>query len=999
MNITKNTRISNIKVSNPLIISFDFVLNKKMNQTCAGHTYQEGLCCRKENKTCNLIQFGISNTYDDPRAEVTFTNDPKRGLSLPSISAVFKSGNWLWNITTHRLDKTTVLGPNNWAVPISKKSSFYIIFTNTKTQIWINSLLYYNSTANDAWKNSIGESHPFYISNQDDDQLIGNVSNICILTDSIAPTQFPTSHPIKSPTPSPSWSPTAKKNSLSPTTYAKINCYTETGNPGDLTVSCSQSGYIITSCGIELNDNLSELDRIFYKGSYIKRQSMNELNTDGVCHIDYNFNIEQPTSPPTSSPTISSPRRLSIILNPPRPQARCCDFKTQFNQAFRCRYFESELPTNRINEYSYATCDDKFPLLLSCGTRVDESSKKHVASSQDYISFYGTFQSNMNRKKNQYQYNPDYNYYFKLKTGTTKAIPLAPPPTSEPTTADNNLPTISPTIPTQPPTTAKNKTDGSLDVVKLDHSHIKTHCVAQHGSETSDYSVIAIATCCTDKFNTSTSPDDVSKYKYATPNPTPPPTFKKRLYTAYFGPNGTTTKTLSTDPTDRDFFENENQKRFLPLAGITEWGIFQVFGERKLKSAEKKQTVGIDSWWISYQGILIGKYSVWNENGTKVETSATGDYGDEIGHPGTSTDYFFSQIRQCSSFELDIVNGTKDYINGFDVYNTTMTVFGITFYTAFGRKYSCPDNENFVDDSKIYKGAPGGGKFNNVVLNDTYYKMTNISIENAFPNSSTYGTYKLSGWRGTYQPRQFSPAVIRRLYASIAFSFVFDDTVNTFSPTNTPTTGPPTGIPTIAPSKKKSPTLTPTKGTSAPSIIGQGKSETLVCYSRFNNGSVTCETPSNRVDNKTMTGCNGYSVEGQVFRTSIIDNITSKTSQCVVSTINDKPAAAIATCCYFKPPIERNWNVFIYTSIAAGVIFVIMFIIICAVLFFNIKNKKYFDPEDVDDDTLIDKRVEDVGSDVAKSKIVPFKVSVDDWKQMQELDMQPDRSDSIGLQK
>ena len=62
-------------------------------------------------------------------------------------------------------------------------------------------------------------------------------------------------------------------------------------------------------------------------------------------------------------------------------------------------------------------------------------------------------------------------------------------------------------------------------------------------------------------------------------------------------------------------------------------------------------------------------------------------------------DGLYFEVRQCASFQLDVDNGVRDYITGIDVYSTKMAIIGLTFHTAFGRTYSCPDNGVFIDDT------------------------------------------------------------------------------------------------------------------------------------------------------------------------------------------------------------------------------------------------------------------------------------------------------------
>ena len=60
------------------------------------------------------------------------------------------------------------------------------------------------------------------------------------------------------------------------------------------------------------------------------------------------------------------------------------------------------------------------------------------------------------------------------------------------------------------------------------------------------------------------------------------------------------------------------------------------------------------------------------------------------------------KLRECPRFQLDSYAGVPDYISGLDVYYTQFAIFGLTFYTSQGYKYSCPGEAVFVDTSAQY---------------------------------------------------------------------------------------------------------------------------------------------------------------------------------------------------------------------------------------------------------------------------------------------------------
>eukprot|EP01084_Bolivina_argentea_P042666 78661_1 len=432
INIKQNSRISDIEIMDPLIISFDFILD-----------INDSVCNTEENQICNLIQFGVSETYDDTQ---DISLDRNHSALFPRISTIFQNGQLLWYITIFDGDITTNITNNvnlaqneSFIVPINKQSSFHITFSDNERVIYIDSNLYYysNSSSNEnVWDYIFEEFHPFYISNPYDEPLIGNITNLCISSNSWSPTIFPTKEPSKTP----SNIPTNTANpTITPTEYNKINCYTEIGNSGDLTVECSEYGYIITSCGIYDNNITNTSNLIFNKGAYIKRKIVNDLTSDGICYIDFN----------TQNNSIKD-----II----RPYARCCNFQKQYNEEFKCRYFESNMietdfssgisssfeSASMRNEFTYVSCNSQFPYLLSCITRVYETHPTvitNMANSNNDIQFYGTFQAS-NAPNDEF--NPQYNYYFDLDTQTEKTIPYAPSAPTAPT-IENIYTTPSPT--------------------------------------------------------------------------------------------------------------------------------------------------------------------------------------------------------------------------------------------------------------------------------------------------------------------------------------------------------------------------------------------------------------------------------------------------------------------------------------------------------------------------------------------------------------------------
>eukprot|EP01084_Bolivina_argentea_P227306 383896_1 len=466
-----------------------------------------------------------------------------------------------------------------------------------------------------------------------------------------------------------------------------------------------------------------------------------------------------------------------------QPQARCCNFEQQYNDKFKCRYFKSDVDrinnqqsTERAaedsNETTYTTCPDKFPLLLSCNTILNEQNRiTAYAQTNNDIQFYGSFYAHSANSDGEY--NPDNNLYFELNTGinSSKSIPF--PPTST-TTSTSRIIGSTPS-PTYTPTSS-----GSILQLNISSS---THCVSQYGPIKGNYTISSIATCCTESYDTSSS--DILQ---PTSSPTTSPTMRSPLETQLIGTNGTNTGE----------FYIENKASDSIIIGINTWGIYQVIDTNTINGTQYK---------IYYQGILIGSYLTMDANGI-IETKFTSsDFAAETNN--------FYTITSCAGFILDIDNnGNRDFINGYDVYYTHIAIYGITFYTSFGRQYSCPDHQEFKDTSLQFANSElcdGKGNGCGQTIAETYYDIIKISERNIF---AINGTYKLSGWKGWLQTRTLGPGVIRSIYGSIHFLFIGNATLNTLSPTISPT---PT------PTNNKIKTLSPT-------FAGQETSESLKCY-------------------------------------------------------------------------------------------------------------------------------------------------------------------------
>ena len=100
------------------------------------------------------------------------------------------------------------------------------------------------------------------------------------------------------------------------------------------------------------------------------------------------------------------------------------------------------------NEYTYVSCIDEFPFMLSCTAQVidTESGNEDLiyASSNNDIQFYGTFQVPSTAPIEELN---DENLYFSLETGTTKFMPLAPTVASDTSLGATPSPTaIVPTV-------------------------------------------------------------------------------------------------------------------------------------------------------------------------------------------------------------------------------------------------------------------------------------------------------------------------------------------------------------------------------------------------------------------------------------------------------------------------------------------------------------------------------------------------------------------------
>lgn len=111
------------------------------------------------------------------------------------------------------------------------------------------------------------------------------------------------------------------------------------------------------------------------------------------------------------------------------------------------------------------------------------------------------------------------------------------------------------------------------------------------------------------------------------------------------------------------------------IKGIEEWGLMQAvdlgaFGD------------GSGSY-LGYQGLIISSFAVSDDGSTETIEADT-DYYQEIDNDDT-----FYVLKRCPSFRL--VDG--DYINGFDLYYSRFTIFGLTFYSHNGYKYPCPGDE------------------------------------------------------------------------------------------------------------------------------------------------------------------------------------------------------------------------------------------------------------------------------------------------------------------
>lgn len=947
--LEQNKILSNFEILDPFVIAFDFIIYD--NNQCTSNT---------TNITCNLIQFGNNNE-----------------LFLPKLSVQNEMGKLMWNIIlfnnislNNGIEYNLIDTAENKdiSVPINKKTTFEITFDGDNSSILIyfdDTRFYYNnenvsprdiinsvSLDDIDFFNITGKYQPFYISNSDEIALNASITNLCISTSSSNPTLSPTLIPTVSPTNIPSAAPINTRNQTD--IYQKIDCYTRFGAHLTKNIQCYDDGFFMISCGVQvrnsLNEDVSLGKETFNKGTFIQRTFVNDIkNSDGICYIDYNINDEN----------IQKINDEGLEI---RPSARCCNFRQAYNESFRCRYFESSenriIGTNQVksdngaaeneNQFTFISCNDEFPILLSCSSRVEStlssSSSSLISNDIDDIQYYGSFFApSTTPSSNEFNFNPNDNLYFEL-FAPTKGVPKLPTITTTIIPTSINSPTLKPTkSPTIQPTT--NSDTVRLGIKKVSSPYTK--CVSQYGDIKGDYKVIAVATCCSDNTN--------FNFTEPTEAPTISPTFPTKLNTEFIGTNGT------NNPVSNDIDAIFSEGGIDIIIGITEWGIYQFSDSVQDDSAR----LGV----IAYQGLIIGQFKINSINDSLVTTNS--DFGNEF---PPDKDLQFVQIEQCAQFQLDI--DKNDFINGYDVYYTRFAIFGITFYSYLGKEFSCPTNKDFRDTSINRISNINQGLATNLSI----YQMSNISQRNIFKEN---GTFKLSGYSGKRQTRFLKAGVQRSLMGSIRFTFIgtFDASLST---TNQPTISDDTSL-----SNTNQPTLNPIVLLPGQSPIG---SYNLLCYTIWGKDTVSC----NDTTTDSLVGCNGYSITGQIFNAYIINDL------CIVNTINgannatETEIAAIATCCEFYVTPDRDFSLFIYISIIGGVLLIAMITTMSLILYLRIGKLTFFNPADIDDDTIIDNAFQNIGDQVVSEKIEKFGINESDHTEM--VNLHKERSQSVGLQ-
>ena len=259
------------------------------------------------------------------------------------------------------------------------------------------------------------------------------------------------------------------------------------------------------------------------------------------------------------------------------------------------------------------------------------------------------------------------------------------------------------------------------------------------------------------------------------------------------------------------------------------------------------------------------------------------------------------------------------------------------------------------------------------------YELTNISVpnvQNIVSDAQSEWNWKLSGFKGWRQTRELKSGLSRSVMASLQFEFTAVSTSDfTFYPTQSPTPSPtdvpsadttnPTMAPTLSPSlapslsptaatkgittlsptavPTTSPTDEPTAITSAPSESPsvfstgipttasptfppnlEGSGQNITCVTVWGEGSVSCSESSGCAlseGNCTMTGCTGYSIDGQIVEMFIEDEYVDGDDLCLVSTLNGTfdDVVAIAICCHFETVPEINYKVYYMAAIFGGV--------------------------------------------------------------------------------